>query len=554
MFGASGGVILDVMGFIGAAPRPAAASATTRRPAAASASRSLSPKQERKGRSCLPALTPSTPRPPKTVSSAAKERSPPSPRRTSARRLAPPLQARSPDVHWAQRADEFYANALTMAGAVAASSPGTTDAGASTAVTIDRLSSSMTTATASSTLEITEALSARSAPCPRLPTKGKALALRAATSARPVLPHERPTRAAGGVSTAGRVVLPACLPSWSPHRPVGLGTQWEATWDEETSPTWGRRKCAAWGGVGYHFERLAGSAEDDHGGVGAAAGWDEHIRGAVDEFETRHALMARAAQSMMDSRPQHDVHHRLRSVAPADVEALETALLSLRSSRYTVQPLRLASSHLSPRSSPRGCMPRAIEEWKKPIALAASSSGGGPLLPVYQRVFATDAVPTEEEEEAEVEVEAEAEEEEAVEWSLYGSLWGPRCEWCDGRDFIHHAQLSLERFVSDLQVALRLGVVKLITDNDDDGAGGGGGAAAGGGDGAVGLSTARGAWVSGEVLDVALVLHRHHELCCLAFSFYADAVYRSGSDLDIGVKVNDGWKAFTIDCGIWDQP
>jgi hypothetical protein len=47
------------------------------------------------------------------------------------------------------------------------------------------------------------------------------------------------------------------------------------------------------------------------------------------------------------------------------------------------------------------------------------------------------------------------------------------------------------------------------------------------------------------------VLLAHHELLTLAYSFYSDAVYGAGDDLDIGIKQNDGWKALTEDCGIW---
>ena len=40
----------------------------------------------------------------------------------------------------------------------------------------------------------------------------------------------------------------------------------------------------------------------------------------------------------------------------------------------------------------------------------------------------------------------------------------------------------------------------------------------------------------------------HHELLCLAYAFFSDPVYGSGGDLDIGIKQNDGWKAFTEEC------
>ena len=45
----------------------------------------------------------------------------------------------------------------------------------------------------------------------------------------------------------------------------------------------------------------------------------------------------------------------------------------------------------------------------------------------------------------EEEVEERPETPEEV-WTLYGSIWGPRCEWCDGRDFYDHDEVVFERF------------------------------------------------------------------------------------------------------------
>ena len=59
---------------------------------------------------------------------------------------------------------------------------------------------------------------------------------------------------------------------------------------------------------------------------------------------------------------------------------------------------------------------RAVEEYKKPLALAGGANGG-PLVPVYERHFATDVVEEDEE---------ELPPEEVVEFSLYNSIWGPR--------------------------------------------------------------------------------------------------------------------------------
>ena len=57
--------------------------------------------------------------------------------------------------------------------------------------------------------------------------------------------------------------------------------------------------------------------------------------------------------------------------------------------------------------------------------------------------------------------------------------------------------------------------------------------------------------IRSQVEEVGAVLCANHELLCMAFSCYADAVYGSGDDLDIGMKQNDGWKAILEDTGVW---
>ena len=205
----------------------------------------------------------------------------------------------------------------------------------------------------------------------------------------------------------------------------------------------------------------------------------------------------------------------LRSSAPRDIEFIDSCLLGLRTSRFAVQPLRMVSHNMAPSSSPR-----ALEEYKKPIALTASR--GGPFLPVHTRHFETDKV----------EEDAPAQ----VEWTLYNSIWGARCEWCDGRDFYDHKEVEFERFASEWQLALRLGVGKLITDFDDGGEG-----------------DEDGDGVPDEVEDCAQVLCEHHALICRAYAFYSDAVYSGGNELVVGIKENNGWAAFTKDCGVWDH-
>ena len=54
-------------------------------------------------------------------------------------------------------------------------------------------------------------------------------------------------------------------------------------------------------------------------------------------------------------------------------------------------------------------------------------------------------------------------------WTLFGSIWGPRCEWCDGRDFFDHEEVVFERFASDWQQLLRTVVGQLMSEKDIDG-------------------------------------------------------------------------------------
>ena len=93
-----------------------------------------------------------------------------------------------------------------------------------------------------------------------------------------------------------------------------------------------------------------------------------------------------------------------------------------------------------------------------PLALAPGRQGGGPLVPHYSRTFDNDK-PV-----------AEARPAAIPEgpFTLFSSIWGPRCEWCDARDFVDHEDVLFERFASDWAIVLRLGVAKMIADNDAD--------------------------------------------------------------------------------------
>ena len=105
----------------------------------------------------------------------------------------------------------------------------------------------------------------------------------------------------------------------------------------------------------------------------------------------------------------------------------------------------------------------ANDGYKNPLAITGGTRGG-PLVPVYNRELATDGKVEEEEEEAAPKKVAS----KAV-WTLYGSIWGPRVEWCDGQDFYDHEEVVLERFAIDWQRALRLGLFKMICEVDADG-------------------------------------------------------------------------------------
>lgn len=55
-----------------------------------------------------------------------------------------------------------------------------------------------------------------------------------------------------------------------------------------------------------------------------------------------------------------------------------------------------------------------------------------------------------------------------------------------------------------------------------------------------------------EIEDVGAVLLMQGQLATLSWLWYSDVVYSAGGfDLDIGIKQQEGWKAFTEDCGIW---
>lgn len=290
----------------------------------------------------------------------------------------------------------------------------------------------------------------------------------------------------------------------------------------EFTTMWNRDRkhaCDAFGGLGFHYDVLSG--EDAQ----LTDGWEAQMEEAASTFDHRHHQYSARARRLLS---ECEVRQR---------RELELRLFMLRSNRFTVQPLRLDTDQISP----RGDMKReACHNFDAPLALSVKR-GGGPLIPVYTRKFTSEVYKDEEEDhcvswlgkDPKPEVnEPEVPEIELI-WTLYGSIWGPRCEWCDGLDFLDHDEVVFERFAVDWQMALRLGVARMISDNDDEG-----------------KLDEDDDGVPDEVEDVGAVLLKHAQLYTMVYLFYADAVYSGGGDLQTGMKENEGWKALSDNIGI----
>lgn len=89
-----------------------------------------------------------------------------------------------------------------------------------------------------------------------------------------------------------------------------------------------------------------------------------------------------------------------------------------------------------------------------------------------------------------------------------------------------HEEVLFERFACDWQGMLRLGVAKMVGKFHDHDA-------------------------EAALDEVGAVLLLNHQLTTLAWTAFSDAVYANGSDISGGIKLNQGWKAFTEECGIW---
>ena len=323
---------------------------------------------------------------------------------------------------------------------------------------------------------------------------------------------------------------------------VPLRAKFHDMWSKGESPAWGKRTSSAWGGMGWHCKL-------NEDGATVKEGWTRQAESVAAVFDERHEKFSLAARVILTL---PEVEQRM---------LIDDCALGLHCNRYNVQPLRIGMSSLSPRST---TIANAQIGYKASLAL--TSRNGGPLLPIFERKFQTEVVMDEEEE------PVPEEEPEPEEWTLYGSIWGPRCEWCHARDFLETREVLFERFANDWAVALRLGLAKTITQCSD------------------GVEDADGDGVPDEMEDVASVLFERAQMitylwfncswqrlepepacgiaclpvasspngntmltisCCRPAD--ADAVYSQKDDLEIGMKKEQGWKAFNEDAGIWEH-
>jgi len=168
-----------------------------------------------------------------------------------------------------------------------------------------------------------------------------------------------------------------------------LRAQWKQIWSKNSSPSWGARSCDAWGGVGYTIEL------DDGDGGRMHVGWDHHVESVAERFDEQDRRFSNQAD-LLRARPlslssaalSHDAGGGRRMMSTE----LHNCLDGLASNRFNVQALRLTTNNVAPSDR------RGAKEFMKPLALAAGV-WGGPLVPVYERHFATENVEEEEEEE-----------------------------------------------------------------------------------------------------------------------------------------------------------
>lgn len=283
-----------------------------------------------------------------------------------------------------------------------------------------------------------------------------------------------------------------------------LGSLFPVLWNESVHPT-----SLAWGGLGWQYD-----INDDD----LRPAWDDGVAAAAYRFDERHAKFSSDMKRLLSVESTPALHLNTE----VSQRSMDICLFKLKH-RLCLQPLRLAGNTVSPgTSSTHG----AQETFKMQLAL--TSGKGGPLMPVYARTLASDVM-EEEEPPPPAPVRREP-------WSLFGSIWGPRSESCDGQDFFDHEDVIFERFCSDWQRILRLGAYKMVMDSDDDP-----------------IADEDNDGVADEVEDLGAVLFAYSQLCSLAWCWYADAIYSGGADLTTGVKKELGWKAISDDCNFWDD-
>jgi hypothetical protein len=185
-----------------------------------------------------------------------------------------------------------------------------------------------------------------------------------------------------------------------------------SVWDEERSPAWEARTSPSWGGLGYRYELTRGDEAQ------LEQGFNEQVGKAATAFDDRHARFC------------HDGRWLLTRSEVEQRRQLEVFLFALRSNRFGVQPLRLDATELSPRST---SLLAARQAYLMPLGLG---TGGGPLVPVYERILGSEVYADDEPDEAPPKPQGP--------WTLYSSIWGPRCEWCDGKDFYDHEEVLFE--------------------------------------------------------------------------------------------------------------
>jgi hypothetical protein len=162
----------------------------------------------------------------------------------------------------------------------------------------------------------------------------------------------------------------------TPREDAPLREHWPMIWQENESPAWERRVSPSWGGLGYHYDVLRKEEGSLH------PGWEEQVEEAAFAFDQRHEKSMTDAKRLL-TRSEEATRHQL--ISPLDEVQLSRALFAFQSNRFSVQPLRLDTNILSPRATSSHL--EAQCSYEKPLALA-SGRAGGPLIPVYERLFA----------------------------------------------------------------------------------------------------------------------------------------------------------------------